>query len=137
METSRGVFWGQWINISALSTLKTLKVAHSCQLDEDLLQGLCEELELFPRTNALKILDITITVYAADRLVSVQKRMGMVVLSRGFSRGFDQRYPPLSCAKSTAQGRGGMQGIGGGSSKALSQIMGEHGCQVEFFDEKL
>ena len=56
--------------------LKTLKVANSCRLNENPLQSLCEGLELFPRTNALEILDITITVYAVDRLVSVRDGWG-------------------------------------------------------------
>lgn len=62
-------------------------MVNSCRLNEDL-RGLCEELELFPGTNALEILDITIIVYAVDRLVSVRDEWGRLdtVLSDGFSR---------------------------------------------------
>ena len=51
-------------------------MVNSCRLNEDLLRGLCEELELFPGTNALEILDITIIVYAVDRLFSVRDDWG-------------------------------------------------------------
>ena len=62
-------------------------MVNSCRLNEDL-RGLCEELELFPGTNALEILDITIMLYAVDRLVSVRDEWGRLdtVLSHGFSR---------------------------------------------------
>ena len=62
-------------------------MVNSCRLNEDL-RGLCEELELFPGTNALEILDITIIVYAVDHLVSVRDEWGWLdtVLSHGFSQ---------------------------------------------------
>lgn len=52
--------WAWWINVGAFSTLITLKVKLSNRVNQDLVRGLCKELEVFPLTNVLEILDINI-----------------------------------------------------------------------------
>ena len=110
-------------------------MVNSCRLNEDLLRGLCEELELFPGTSALKILDITIIVYAVDRLVSVRDEWGQLntVLYHGFSRLLEVSIGVI--LRFLVQRHPIIQGIGGDLSKAISPVMGEHRCEVEFLDE--
>ena len=52
-----------WINLSAFSTLTTLKVIYnvmSWSHSEVPLKGLCHELDLFPRNNVLEVLGIEV-----------------------------------------------------------------------------
>ena len=102
--TSHEVVWSQWINVG---TRRHWKLWRWRIANEDLLQGLCEELELFPGPNALEILDITIIVYAVDHLISVRDEWGRLdtVISWVFTAAwdFDRRYPPLSRAKACGE----------------------------------
>lgn len=110
-----------------MSGLGATEVVNSCRLNEDL-RGLCEELELFPGTNALEILDITIILYAVDRLVSVRDEWGRLdtVLSHGFSRLLEVSIGVILHFL-----------VQRGLSKAISPVMGEHRCEVKFLDEIL
>ena len=103
-------------------------MANSCQLNEDLLRGLCEEFELFPGTNALEILDITmIIVYAPDRLVSVRDEWGRLdtMLPHGFSRLLEVSIGAILHFL-VQRHAGNWRGL----SKAISPVMGEHRCEV-------
>ena len=79
-----------WINLSAFSTLTTLKVMYnvmSWSHSEVPLKGLCHELDLFPRNNVLEVLGIEVDM----SIVIGSAREGQwgrldSVLSRGFSR---------------------------------------------------
>jgi hypothetical protein len=77
-----------WINVSAFSTLTTLKMTFSVmRFNEVNLQALCDELDLFPRNNVLEILDIEMDVSRVHTSTR-EEQWGRLdrVLSCGFSR---------------------------------------------------
>ncbi|EDR15511.1 uncharacterized protein LACBIDRAFT_321399 [Laccaria bicolor S238N-H82] len=79
-----------WINVGAFSTLTTLKVIFEVMrsTSEVHLQGLCHELDLFPRNNVLEVLDIELILVIIPSLQSArEEQWGQLdrVLSRGFS----------------------------------------------------
>ena len=86
LEGCRGL--AGWINVSAFSTLTTLKVVFNMiWCNEVPLEGLCDELDLLPRNNVLEILDIEMEL-STDLLFPQEEPWGQLdcVLSRGFSR---------------------------------------------------
>lgn len=77
-----------WINVTAFSTLTTLKVMFNVIWSKEVqLQDLCDELDLFPRNNVLEVLDIEMDVSIVLESTG-EEQWGRLdrVLSRGFSR---------------------------------------------------
>ena len=79
-----------WINVSAFSTLTTLKVTYNVMPWSHSgvqLQGLCHELDLFPRNNVLEVLDIEVDMSIVLGCTR-EEQWGRLdrTLSRGFSR---------------------------------------------------
>ena len=79
-----------WINVSAYSTLTTLKVIYnvmSWSHSEVPLKGLCHELDLFPRNNVLEVLEVEVDMSIVLESTR-EEQWGRLdsVLSRGFSR---------------------------------------------------